>query len=83
MPHIVETCPDDLVSLGTRLDELSADGARIISVVWQTRRVQNDQMSAHDASGSFVIVAERASSLAHPLPRHAPVTAEVAENLSV
>ena len=58
--HTVETCPDDLTVLEERLDALAEAGARIVSVVWQARRlVEEDQSSALDASGSFVIVAER------------------------
>jgi hypothetical protein len=58
--HTVETCPDDLATLQERLDALAEDGARIISVVWQPRRVEEvDQSAALDSRGSFVIVAER------------------------
>jgi hypothetical protein len=58
--HTVETCPDDLAVLQDRLDALAGSGARIISVVWQARRAnETEQSSALDASGSFVIIAER------------------------
>ena len=58
--HTVETCPDDLTVLEERLDALAETGARIVSVIWQARRVvEEDQTSALDARGSFVIVAER------------------------
>jgi hypothetical protein len=57
--HTVETCPDDLTLLQERLDAHAEAGARIVSVVWQTRRVvEEDQSSALDATGSFVIIAE-------------------------
>lgn len=58
--HIVETVPDDSEALRTRLDDLTAAGASIISVVWQPNRVVSDQAAAFDASGSFVIIAESA-----------------------
>lgn len=57
--HTVDTCTDDLALLQERLDALALDGARIVSVVWQPRRVdENDQSAALDARGGFVIVAE-------------------------
>ncbi len=57
--HEVETCDDDLTALQTRLDSLTDAGSRIISVVWQARRVvEDDQSAAYDARGSFVIVSE-------------------------
>ena len=60
MRHTVETCPDDLTLLQERLDALAEAGARIVSVVWQARRlVEEDQSAALDGSGSFVIIAER------------------------
>ena len=59
--HTVETCADDLTVLQERLDALAETGARIVSVVWQPRRLdEGDQSAALDARGSFVIVAERA-----------------------
>jgi hypothetical protein len=68
MRHIVETCPDDLAQLQERLDSLSDSGARVISVVWQQRRVEEDQQAAaYDASGSFVIVAETSSAERLPI----------------
>jgi hypothetical protein len=57
--HIVETCPDDVAELRTKLDAMAADGARVISVIWQPRMVGSDQAAAYDARGSFLIVAER------------------------
>jgi len=58
--HTVETCTDDLTQLQQRLDALGEAGARIISVVWQARRVdEDDQSAALDARGSFVIIAEK------------------------
>ena len=58
--HTLETCPDDLATLQERLDALAQGGARIVSVVWQARRVdETEQSSALDSRGSFVIVAER------------------------
>ena len=58
--HTVETCTDDLTQLQQRLDALGEAGARIISVVWQARRVDDDDQSAAlDARGSFVIIAEK------------------------
>lgn len=61
--HTVETCPDDLAALQERLDSLAESGARIVSVVWQARRVgEDDQSAALDARGSFVIIAEHEGS---------------------
>lgn len=58
--HTVEMCPDDLTQPQERLDALAATGARIVSVVWQPRRVEEaDQSAALDASGSFVVIAEQ------------------------
>lgn len=58
--HVVETCTDDLTLLQERLDALAESGARIVSVVWQPRRMdEEDQSAALDARGGFVIVAER------------------------
>jgi hypothetical protein len=60
--HTIETCPDDLSLLQRRLDELSAAGARIVTVLWQQRRVvEENQSAAFDASGSFVIISEEAA----------------------
>jgi len=57
--HSVETCPDDVSALEQRLDALTGAGARIISVVWQARRTEDEsQSAAYDARGSFVIVSE-------------------------
>ena len=62
--HTVETCTDDLTQLQQRLDALGEAGARIISVVWQARRVdEDDQSAALDARGSFVIIAEKQEDL--------------------
>jgi hypothetical protein len=55
--HLVETCPDDPAVLKLRLDELTAEGAEIVSVVWQAGRTDSDQEAAYAARGSFVIVA--------------------------
>ena len=57
--HLVETCPDDPAALKLRLDELTAEGAEIVSVVWQPGRTESDQSAAYEARGSFVIVARR------------------------
>ena len=58
--HSIETCDDDLALLQARLDALTEDGARIISVLWQARRVVEEaQSAAYDARGSFVIITER------------------------
>ena len=58
--HIVESCTDDPALLAERLDALAQSGARIVSVVWQARRVdEDDQSAALDARGGYVIVAER------------------------
>jgi hypothetical protein len=54
--HSDETCPDDLVTLQERLDDLAAGGAEILTVLWQARRVEEEQSGAYDARGSFVIV---------------------------
>ena len=68
MRHIVETCPDDLGQLQERLDSLASGGARIISVIWQQRRVDGEeQAAAYEARGSFVIVAESNASESYPL----------------
>jgi hypothetical protein len=68
MRHIVETCPDDLGQLQERLDAIATGGARIISVIWQQRRVEEEeQTAAYDARGSFVIVAETSASESYPL----------------
>jgi hypothetical protein len=55
--HLVETCPDDPAALKLRLDELVAEGAEIVSVVWQAGRTESEQSAAYAARGSFVIVA--------------------------
>jgi len=55
--HLVETCADDLGALKTRLDELAEQNADIITVLWQSNRVETDQSAAFDARGSFVIIA--------------------------
>lgn len=55
--HMVETCPDDLDALKQRLDEIASGGAEIVTVLWQSNRVDNDQIAALEARGSFVIVA--------------------------
>jgi len=55
--HLVETCADDLGTLKTRLDELVEQNAEIITVLWQSNRVESDQSAAFDARGSFVIIA--------------------------
>ncbi len=57
--HAVETCPDDHAVLQRRLDELTAGGARILTVLWQPRRADAaDQQAAFEAAGSFLIVSE-------------------------
>ncbi|MFT3974865.1 MAG: hypothetical protein QM699_15855 [Amaricoccus sp.] len=57
--HSIETCPDDHEALRVRLDELSAEGARILAVLWQPRRPDPaDQAAAFNSLGSFVIVSE-------------------------
>lgn len=59
MAHAIETCPDDNETLRIRLDELSAQGARILAVLWQPRRpAVADQAGAFDSSGAYVIVSE-------------------------
>jgi hypothetical protein len=55
--HLVETCPDDPAALKLRLDELVAEGAEIVCVVWQAGRTESEQSAAYAARGSFVIVA--------------------------
>jgi hypothetical protein len=55
--HLVEVCPDDPADLKLRLDQLVAEGAEIVSVLWQAARAESEQTAAYDASGSFVIVA--------------------------
>ena len=81
LSHRVETCPGDLAALRDRLDAIAGEGARIIAVVWQPQRVEEqDQSNAFDAQGSFVIVAE--DRLEDPLrvrePRMAEAMPEVA-----
>lgn len=59
MHHTVESCPDDNEVLRARLDELSREGARILSVLWQpVRSDPTDQTAALSASGNFLIIAE-------------------------
>jgi hypothetical protein len=58
--HLVETCPDDPAALKLRLDELAAEGAEIVCVVWQAGRTETEQSAAYAARGSFVIVARAA-----------------------
>jgi hypothetical protein len=59
MRHIVETCPDDLGQLQERLDTLASGGARIISVIWQQRRLaEEEQAAALEGRGSYVIIAD-------------------------
>lgn len=67
MRHTVETCPDNLDDLRAHLNGLGDTGARVISVIWQARRVEDDQAGAYDTSGSFVIVSERPDAVADPL----------------
>ena len=79
MQHTVETCPDDLDTLRTRLDAIAHAGARVISVIWQARRVDEDQSGAYDTSGSFVIVSEAgAASRLHEREIDATVVEELA-----
>lgn len=55
--HAIETCPDDHEVLRTRLDELSREGANIITVLWQPGRSDPmDQSAALSASGNFLII---------------------------
>jgi hypothetical protein len=54
--HSVETVPDDLAALQERLDALAAGGAEIVTVLWQARRIEEEQSGAYDARGSFVII---------------------------
>lgn len=75
MPHIVETCPDDLGQLQERLDSLASGGARIISVIWQQRRMEEEeQAAALEGRGSYVIIAE-AGAAGSRLPRDEEVAA--------
>lgn len=77
--HIVESCTDDTALLTERLDALTESGARIISVVWQARRVdEEDQSAALDARGGFVIVAERDAT---PLLRERQPVGEVFDEI--
>jgi hypothetical protein len=57
--HAVETCPDDLDVLTKRLDELSQDGWRILTVMWQALNVVEDQPAAIQGRGSFVIISQQ------------------------
>jgi hypothetical protein len=57
--HLVEVCPDDLEALRARLDQLSEDGSRILSVMWQALNVVEEQSAAMTGRGSFVIIAQR------------------------
>lgn len=60
LQHAIETCADDLETLRLKLDDLTAGGARILSIVWQPRRPDpSNQVAAFDSGGSFVIVLER------------------------
>ena len=57
--HAVESCPDDTEVLRSRLDELSREGARILTVLWQPGRSDpTDQTAALSASGNFLIISE-------------------------
>jgi len=59
LSHAIETCTDDHELLRERLDALTAQGARILAVLWQPRRADpTDQSAAFDSLGSFVIVSE-------------------------
>ena len=59
LTHAIETCSDDHNLLRERLDALTAQGARILAVLWQPRRADpTDQSAAFDSLGSFVIVSE-------------------------
>lgn len=59
LSHAIETCSDDHELLRERLDALTAQGARILAVLWQPRRADpTDQSAAFDSLGSFVIVSE-------------------------
>ena len=79
--HTVETCTDDLTQLQQRLDALGESGARIISVLWQARRVdEDDQSAALDARGSFVIISESQETM---VLRDRISTEEIAEPLEI
>ena len=79
--HTVETCTDDLTQLQQRLDALGESGARIISVLWQARRVdEDDQSAALDARGSFVIISESQEAM---VLRDSISTEEIAEPLEI
>lgn len=79
--HTVETCTDDLTQLQQRLDALGESGARIISVLWQARRVdEDDQSAALDARGSFVIISESQEAM---VLRDRISTEEIAEPLEI
>ena len=57
--HAVEVCPDDLEALRNKLDELARTGSRIITVLWEPRRLTGDQTEAYEARGGFVIISQR------------------------
>lgn len=78
MRHSVQTCPDQLDDLRAHLDSLGDAGARVISVIWQARRVEDDQAGAYDTSGGFVIVSEHSDAIADPL-RLRPAAAAIEE----
>lgn len=50
----VETAHDDRVELQDVLDQIAAEGGRVISVTWQPERPRGDSY----AEASFTIVAE-------------------------
>ena len=57
--HSVEYCPDDIVTLRERLDELAQENVRILSVLWQPQTAEaTDQAAAVSSRGSFVIIVE-------------------------
>jgi hypothetical protein len=55
--HVIDTCPDDFGILGDTLDDITRSGASIVSVLWHPSRIDaEDQATAYEARGSFIIV---------------------------
>ncbi len=57
--HSVEFCPDEIDTLRERLDELTQEGVRVVSVLWQPQNPETDQAAAISSRGTYVIIVER------------------------
>ena len=60
--HTVHIVSDDAAALRDKLDELVAEGARIVSVFRQPRSATEDSSTSYEDRGEFVVVSQ------HDLP---------------